>query len=101
MQRHAKRPLTPEQAFSSVLREMRGKRGLSQEALGFESGYHRTYIGMLERGLMNPSLRTVLSLASAFQMPAKDLVARVEDFLGTGWRRPERKPVAAKPRKRT
>jgi transcriptional regulator with XRE-family HTH domain len=98
MQGHGKGALTPEEAFSKVLREVRLKKGLSQEALGFESGYHRTYIGMLERGLMNPSLRTVFSLAAALKIPAKDLVARVEDFLGVGWRRPERKPVP-KPRK--
>jgi transcriptional regulator with XRE-family HTH domain len=87
MQRHGKRRLTPEEAFAKVLREVRKERGLSQEALGFESGYHRTYIGMLERGLMNPTLRTILSLASALEVPAGELVGRVETVLGKGWKR--------------
>jgi len=87
MQRHGKQRLTPEQAFAKVLREVRKERGLSQEGLGFESGYHRTYIGMLERGLMNPTLRTILSVASALEVPAGELVGRVEAALGKGWKR--------------
>src|SRR5271170_3762299 len=82
-----KQKLTLEQTFATVLREVRKERGLSQEQLGFESGYHRTYVGMMERGLMNPSLKTILSVASALGIPAGDLVARVEAALGKGWRR--------------
>src|ERR1041385_2855639 len=90
MQRQSKGSLTPEQAFAKVLRKVRTDRGLSQEALGFESGYHRTYIGMLERGLMNPSLRTMLSLAAALSIPAGQLVDRVEKAIGRPWYRPEK-----------
>src|SRR5689334_17907677 len=93
MQRHGKGPLTPEQAFSKVLRDVRQERGLSQESLGFESGYHRTYIGMLERGLMNPSLRTILSLSKALKLAAGDLISRVEVVLGRPWQRPEKKVI--------
>ena len=42
--------MTPEKAFGKVLREIRQGHSLSQEDLGFESGYHRTYISLLERG---------------------------------------------------
>lgn len=93
MQWHVKHALTPEEAFAKALREVRKERGLSQEALGFDSGYHRTYIGMLERGLMNPSLRTILSLSSALEISAGDFIGRVERSLGKPWHRPERKPV--------
>jgi transcriptional regulator with XRE-family HTH domain len=82
--------MTPELAFASVLREVRGARGLSQEKLGFESGYHRTYISMLERGMMNPSLRTILQIGSALQMTGAEIVAKVEGVLGssgTDWKR--------------
>jgi transcriptional regulator with XRE-family HTH domain len=51
MQRHRKRPAAPrtaEESFGAVLREIRKTRGLTQEVLAFESGYHPTYIGHLE-----------------------------------------------------
>ncbi|RJQ75441.1 MAG: XRE family transcriptional regulator [Desulfobacteraceae bacterium] len=42
--------MSPEKAFGQVLREARQLRGFSQEKPGVESGYHRTYISLLERG---------------------------------------------------
>lgn len=65
-------------AFGAVLREARKERGLSQEDLGFESGYHRTYVSLLERGLKSPSLQTISELARALDMRSSELVARVE-----------------------
>lgn len=91
MQRSAKerKPApTPEVAFAASLRDFRKERGLSQEELGFESGYHRTYISLLERGLQNPSLRTILSLSAALDIPAARIVADVESRLGKRWKRP-------------
>jgi transcriptional regulator with XRE-family HTH domain len=79
--------LNPEEAFAKALLRARKKRKMSQELLGFESGYHRTYISMLERGKMNPSLRTMLSLAAALNIPAAQLVRDVERLLGSPWRR--------------
>jgi transcriptional regulator with XRE-family HTH domain len=91
MQRHAKQRLTPEAAFAQVLRDLRKEAGLSQEQLGFESGYHRTYMSMLERGLMNPSLRTILSVATALKISAGDMITLIEKALGQPWREPEKK----------
>lgn len=85
--RVAGKAATPESAFAQALQEIRKERGISQEALGFESGYHRTYISLLERGLQNPSLRTILSLATALEVSATRIVQSVEDKLGRGWRR--------------
>lgn len=80
----------PEQAFAKALREIRTERGVSQEDLGFESGYHRTYISLLERGKMNPSLRTILSIAAVLKVPAAELVGRVEANLSPAWNRTEK-----------
>lgn len=80
----------PESAFGKALRQIRLERSLSQEQLGLDSGYHRTYISLLERGRMNPSLRTILSLAAVLNVPAAELVRRAEAHLGGSWKRPER-----------
>lgn len=69
---------TPEQRFGLALREIRKERHLTQEELAHRSGYHPTYIGQLERGRKSPSLRTILSLAAALNVPGTELVKRVE-----------------------
>jgi hypothetical protein len=42
---------------------------------------------MFERGQMNPSLRTILSVSAALEIPASQLVGDVEKLLGGAWRR--------------
>jgi transcriptional regulator with XRE-family HTH domain len=53
---------TPEQAFGFPLRKIRRKRGLSQQRLADKSDYHRTYIGLLERGQESPSLHAIFNI---------------------------------------
>ncbi len=69
--------LSLEKAFGCALRQLRQDRGLSQEALGFESGYHRTYISLLERGQKSPSLQTIFSLSTALKIAPADLIKQV------------------------
>jgi len=73
--------LTIEEAFGLTLQDLRKACKLSQEALGFESGYHRTYISQLERGRESPSLKTIFQLATALKTTPSDVVARVEQSL--------------------
>lgn len=70
-----------ERSFGQVLRKLREDRGLSQEELGFESGYHRTYISQLERGKKSPSLQTVFQLARALKLRPSEFIAAVESVL--------------------
>lgn len=65
---------TPEQALGLVIRNRRKARGWSQEDLGFESGLHRTYIGVLERGEKNISLRNLILVASTLGTKASELL---------------------------
>lgn len=72
---------TAEDRFGQVLREARRAKGFSQEDLAFQSGYHPTYIGQLERGKKSPSLRAIMRLAGALQTPGSELLRRVEALI--------------------
>lgn len=67
-------------SFGQVLQQLRRDRGLSQEELGFASGYHRTYISLLERGHKSPSLRTIFELAKALKVEPSEIVERVQSL---------------------
>ena len=57
------------------LRRLRKARGLSQEAFADSIHIHRTYVGGLERGERNVTLRTVERIALALGVDAADLLA--------------------------
>jgi transcriptional regulator with XRE-family HTH domain len=59
--------------FGRKIREVRKSVGLSQEALGFKSNIHRTYIGAVERGEQNVSLDNIYKLAKALKVEIKEL----------------------------
>jgi transcriptional regulator with XRE-family HTH domain len=67
--------LKPEKALGRVIRDRRIALGWSQEALGFETGLHRTYIGVLERGEKNVSLRNLVLVARKLGISASQLLA--------------------------
>jgi transcriptional regulator with XRE-family HTH domain len=84
MQQHRGRAAvtkTAEQLFGEILREVRKGTGFSQEQLAFESGYHPTYIGQLERGTKSPSLRTIMNLSAALNTTGSELLKRLESLL--------------------
>jgi transcriptional regulator with XRE-family HTH domain len=56
------------------LRKYRLDRGLSQEALAFECGLHRTYISGVERGVRNPTVLVLEQIAAALHVPASRLL---------------------------
>ena len=49
--------------FGLNVRRIRRKKGLSQSALAKQAGLSPNYIGTLERGVQNPSLKTLERLA--------------------------------------
>jgi len=73
---------TPEQAFGSILRRIRLGRGLSQQWLADKSGYHRTYIGMLESGQKSPSLRTIWKIAVTLELRPSEILKEAERLAG-------------------
>ena len=56
---------TIEEQFGERIRELRLAMRLSQEQLAFKSGMHRTYLGGIERGERNPSLKNIAAIAKA------------------------------------
>ncbi len=60
--------------FGQSLKEVRLLAGLSQEALALELGFDRTYIGLLERGKRNPSLKTICKIASYLEVQPSNLM---------------------------
>jgi transcriptional regulator with XRE-family HTH domain len=63
--------------FGLRLRELRRAAGLSQEALADAAGLDRSYVGGVERGERNISLRNMSRLAKALKVVLKDLVEGV------------------------
>jgi len=76
-----RRAISPEIAFGRVLRRIREKSEVSQDDLGAKSGYHRTYIGQLERGEKSPSLRTLFNLAASLGVLPSTIVKSIERAL--------------------
>jgi DNA-binding XRE family transcriptional regulator len=74
---------TAEELFGRALRDLRKERAISQESLGFDSGYHPTYIGQIERGKKSPSLRAILRIAKALDTPGSEILRRVERYFST------------------
>lgn len=68
--------------LGSRIREMRLQLEMSQEDLGEASGLHRTYIGHIERGEVNPSLLNLLKLAAALGIDASELVVGLAQTIG-------------------
>jgi len=62
--------------FALRVRELRVASGASQEKLAEEAGIHRTYLGGIELGLRNPSLRNIARIAHALGVPVAELFQR-------------------------
>jgi len=60
--------------FAKRVRAERKKLGLSQEAFADKSGFHRTYIGMIERAEKNITLANIEKLAKALRTPISALL---------------------------
>lgn len=58
------------------IRKYRKERGISQEALGFDSGLHRNYISDVERGARNPTVMVLEKIADALGVDPGRLIER-------------------------
>jgi transcriptional regulator with XRE-family HTH domain len=63
-----------QRAIGRNLRRYRQERGLSQEAFADLVGVHRTYMGGLERGERNLTLRSVERIAAILEVDPRELM---------------------------
>lgn len=59
--------------FSTNMKYIRVKSGLTQEELSFRVGLHRNYISDTERGRRNISLKAVQKIAEGLGVPVAEL----------------------------
>lgn len=68
------KPTSDRVVFARNLKRARLIRGVSQDTLGEDAGVSRTFVSDVERAARNPSLDSMSRLASALNVPLRDLV---------------------------
>jgi transcriptional regulator with XRE-family HTH domain len=77
------RPTAPTStALGLAVRELRKRSDLSQEELAHASGLHPTYVSGIERGLRNPTWRTLARVCDALEVRMSDLARLAEKLDG-------------------
>ncbi len=84
----------PEKAFGQALRELRTRKGTSQEQLALSAGFDRTYVSLIERGISSPTIRTICRLSEILEIKPSLVARRMEAILagGTGRGTPAETP---------
>ncbi len=62
----------PKLGVADAIQYLRTKRDLTRQALGLEAGLSQSYVGKVERGETQPSLRAFASLAVALGMKPEE-----------------------------
>jgi transcriptional regulator with XRE-family HTH domain len=70
--------MTIEEKFGAVLKSVRNSKGLSQEELAFSANLHRTYIGSVERGERNISLKNISLICKVLEISLSDFFMEIE-----------------------
>ena len=65
-------------ALGAIIRRYRASMGISQEELGLRCNLDRTYISGLERGVRNPSLTALVTLAKGLNITVSELIENLE-----------------------
>lgn len=68
-------------AFGAAVKTVRNRCGISQEALADRCALDRTYISGIERGVRNPTVRSIWRISNALQVLPSDLFREAELFL--------------------
>ena len=67
--------------FGELLKELRTEQKITQEKLAELCNLDRTYISLLERGLRQPTLNTLIKLSEALNIKFSELMSKFERLL--------------------
>jgi transcriptional regulator with XRE-family HTH domain len=67
------RPDEPQPALGKAIRQLREKRGATQEALAYEAGITTGTLSLIERSQSNPAWGTVKAIAAALGVSMGEL----------------------------
>ena len=84
-------------ALAWVVKDAREAAGLTQSQLAGFAGLSEVYLSSLERGCRGDSINALLQIAGVLNVPASELMRRIEEELKNGPRQPE--TSAGRPRK--
>jgi transcriptional regulator with XRE-family HTH domain len=65
-------------ALAQRMKELRKKRGFSQEAFADHAGLHRVAIGWIEQGRRVPSLKTLVKISQGLGISVSELLKGVD-----------------------
>lgn len=68
----------PQPALGAAVKQLRERRGATQEALAYEAGITTGTLSQLERGISNPSWGTLKAVARALDVSMVELAKLVE-----------------------
>jgi transcriptional regulator with XRE-family HTH domain len=69
------------QKLGEKIRQLRKLRELTQEQLGEKAGISYKFIGEVERGIVNPSLDSLIGIARALNVNVKELFPSESDLI--------------------
>lgn len=70
----------PQPALGKAIRQLREKKGLTQEVVAHDAGITTATLGVIERGLSNPTWATVKRIAAALGVSIGELAKLSEKF---------------------
>jgi transcriptional regulator with XRE-family HTH domain len=65
-------------ALAKRMKELRKKRGYSQEAFADHAGLHRVAVGWIEQGKRVPSLKTLVKISQGFGISVSELLKGID-----------------------
>jgi transcriptional regulator with XRE-family HTH domain len=70
--------LTIQQKLGRAVRRLRSRADYSQEAFAAAADIHRTYMGLVERGRVAPTIVTIQKIATALGITPSELLEEAE-----------------------